>query len=777
MFSKNGDSNSNGKKYYINTPGSNSTNKSSLKKDESVSQSNKYINKNNISMNVFKSNSTFNNDKNYLKCRKWENLNDDNESSIEQKFELIGQSINKDELNILIDNIRKNDLNKIFKQNNNFDENENTIGTLKTLNSLIENTYLKFSVEQIIKNSDMLRLKPYVYKYRQIKKDDHCLFRGIIFYFLECIILTKNKMLMKELLILFNEKISLDNPKIQNKDYIIDNIKKIDREIVIKVLYIIINYIDEENIEKDDDLTAYIILLKIFLYCPEFDYGIIFFTRYLIYEFISENEDKIYSKEIKIKIGNLLPNKYIINNNGEYEYLFEEFYKELLSMGKMIENIIIFIAPYVFIFNLNILKYSYGKENNEIKEKPYKCGKHTDYEIFLIIRDEHYDIYYKKYFYEKYYQKMDILLDEEDNNNSFEDEVNSKIKNGSYKNQALKRTTINNQNYNRKLDNDRSNLNIDTKKNINSKSMQEKHQTYIITNSSINNSFINNENYPKCLKCHNQYYHKENVFGLCKECLSLQLKDEILTAYLTYIQKGYRLNCEETIKNYISEIKMTTLLQHDIYLDMAIINGGFTFKDLFNEIKQTICLYCGSNIVDNKYYFEFPCKCKICNKKCFDNYMSYIEEMNIMVLFNEKEDEKSIIPFTECPCGYKYNLKSFLNLINKMDKINEKSCKKIFEKQIKNNWKWMCMVCRQNFNRKTKFFRLILEDKKIDKELLKKYELKHLICNQCAKEKKIDNIQNRVTTINCNFCNSEHSIVFIKEVDENNNTKSACIII
>lgn len=756
MFSINGDNNSNDKKCYINTPWGNSITYNSIKEDESDSQSNKYIDKNKISENVFKSTNTFNNDKSYLKCRKWENLNDDNESSIELKFEQIGQSLNKDELNKLKDNIRYKDLNEKFNQNNRFEENENTIGTLKTLNSLIESTYLKFSVEQMIKNSDMLRLEPYVYKYRQIKKDEHCFFRGIIFYFLECIILTKNKMLMEELLILFNEKISLDNPKIQNKDYIIENIKKVDREIVIQVLYIIINYMDEENIEKDDDLTAYIILLKIFLYCPEFDYGIIFFTRYLIYEFISENEDKIYSKEIKVKIGNLLPNNFILNNNGEYEYLFEEFYKELLSMGKIIEETIFFIAPYVFIFELNILKYSYGNENNEIKEKVYKCGKHTDYKIFLIIRDEHYDIYYKKYFYEEYYQKLDNISIALKSKNIFSQKYNSTINNNKNPFPDLEDST-----------------NI---KRLSLKTMPVKQQKYIIKNSSCNSNYNNNKNYPKCLKCHNQYNHKENAFGLCKECLSVQLKDKILTAYFTYLQKGYRTNCEEKLKRYISEVKITTPLQHNINLDIAIVNGGFTFKDLFNEIKQSMCLYCGSNIVNNKYYLEFPCKCKICNKECFDKYMSYIEEMNIMILVNEKEDEKCIIPLTECPCGYKYNLKSFLSLINKMDKINKKY-KKIFEEQIKNNWKWMCMICRQNFNRKIKFYRLILNDKKINKDLLKKYELKHLICKTCAIEKKIDNIQNGVTTINCKFCKSEHSVDFIKEVDENNKTKSACIII
>ena len=308
---------------------------------------NKYFSNLNIS-NIKNNNDNNNSGKNnYLKCRKLQYLNDDNEISIENSIKLITQKINKEKVDIIIDDIQKRDLS--ISSQNTFDLP--SIGTLNSLNFLIEDTYNVCRAENEILLSDKTRLKPYVYKYRKIKKDENCFFRGIIFLFLEHIILSKNIMLMKELLILFNEKISLDNPKIKNKEYIIENIKAVDKDNIIIFLFIIIKYMDENNIDKDDELTAYKILLKVYLNSPEFDLGMIFFTRYLLYEYISENEKKILSKEIKVEIGNLLPDKYVLEEDGKYVYLFEDFYQELINMGQYIER----IGAFVFLMFLILI--------------------------------------------------------------------------------------------------------------------------------------------------------------------------------------------------------------------------------------------------------------------------------------------------------------------------------------------------------------------------------------------------------------------------------------
>ena len=429
-----------------------------------------------------------------------------------------------------------------------------------------------------------------------------------------------------------------------------------------------------------------------------------------------------------------------------------------MNMGECNENIFIFISPYVFKCNLNILKYNINPEDYIIKESVYKCGKYTDIEINLLLRENHYDIYYKIYFYEKYYRQLDILIDNKENLSVLNDEIKKERKNIKHN------TNINNQNNNSSLFS--NNENKKRKSNYSDKVKDLK-----LFNQIINNSNKKKE-LSKCSKCKNTYEHKDNVFGYCNTCLKMELKDIILQGYFEYLQKGYTKNCQEQLNNFFSNIKCSISMHFNIYLKTAIYNSGFKFSELFMEIRQNMCLFCGMTNDNNKYYLELPCKCKICQKKCFAQYMKNVEEMNQIVLIDGKEDQFCIIPMTDCPCGYKYNLKSFLIMINEMEKLKENSYKTIYEEQIKNNWKWLCMVCRQNFNRKNKYYRLFLSDTKIDKTILKSKEFKHLICKIC-----VDKFENGVRKIYCQFCNSEHQIDYIKKVNSNNKTESACIII
>jgi hypothetical protein len=108
--------------------------------------------------------------------------------------------------------------------------------------------------------------------------------------------------------------------------------------------------------------TAYTTLLKVFIFDQDFDFGIIIFTRYLFYEYISANEDKIYSKDNQIEVGCLLPDEYIIDKGDKNEYFFENFYSEhLMKLRTFAEKIIVYMAPYVFNIYMNILDYNFGE--------------------------------------------------------------------------------------------------------------------------------------------------------------------------------------------------------------------------------------------------------------------------------------------------------------------------------------------------------------------------------------------------------------------------------
>ena len=158
--------------------------------------------------------------------------------------------------------------------------------------------------------------------------------------------------------------------------------------------------------------------------------------------------------------------------------------------------------------------------------------------------------------------------------------------------------------------------------------------------------------------------------------------------------------------------------------------------------------------------------------------MLIVKEKNKPMYIDEKQEEIIIKPLTECHCGFIYDIQAFLKLINKMEELKESDYKKIYEMQIKNNWKWLCMACRENFNNKNQYYRLFLKDNKIE-EKIKKFELKHLICKTCADINQIGKFEkdNGEGKINCKFCNSEHKIESIKKVNLNNETESTCIII
>ena len=160
--------------------------------------------------------------------------------------------------------------------------------------------------------------------------------------------------------------------------------------IITQILYILLKNL-ENNVED-----SYRILLKAFIYAKDFDYGIIYFTRYLLFEYILLNEKKLFSRVNQIEIGWLLPEDYVVDKDKENKYLFKNYYSiQLMKPGSLGETIVIYIAPFVFNCDINILLYYYG-ENFIIEEKKYISDKKSIYQIILLFHKSHYDAYYKK---------------------------------------------------------------------------------------------------------------------------------------------------------------------------------------------------------------------------------------------------------------------------------------------------------------------------------------------------------------------------------------------
>ena len=350
-----------------------------------------------------KRNVIINDEKQFLRSRKWDYLDSNKMNEINNKVELIYKEMNKKQLEALIKSIKRCNLEK-FYDNFNPQELKNPIGTLSSLNYLIEKA-IYFSNEN---NLDLMfndkpKLEPYIYKFRNILGDGNCFYRALIFSLLENIVVTNNIMKLKELLILFNEKINLKNPLIEKKEYL-RIIQRMNIGIVNQILYYLINIMEKEGISQ-----AYQILIKISLYCQDFDFGIIFFVRYLLYEYISSNENKIYSKENQIDIGCLLPEFFVEDKGQKNEYLFENYYSlQLMQPKSFAEKIVIYIAPFVFDCNLNILIYEFGSKSF-VQEKQFLSEEKRETDINLLFRKAHYDIFYKKPYFEKYSKILEIL--------------------------------------------------------------------------------------------------------------------------------------------------------------------------------------------------------------------------------------------------------------------------------------------------------------------------------------------------------------------------------
>lgn len=266
------------------------------------------------------------------------------------------------------------------------------IGSLFPLEKLIESNFnndVDFSDEMISKYN---LYKNYIFNYRTIKADGNCFYRAVIFRYFEIIILNKDIALLQN--IIFDMKNSFySNEIIERKEIKMNTVFK--PELPLKIMLIILDLIKKNNEE-----LAHFIFLKCLLICPIFDFGLIFYFRYIFYTYIKENEDKLYLKNFPIKIGNLLPSKY---ETEDGEFLFNSFYQNyLLKMFMDAEKIIIYLTPFILGMNLDIIVFD--DDSELIKKINYDGKAKYSFEdiIFLMNRKYHYELLYSKKENEKY---------------------------------------------------------------------------------------------------------------------------------------------------------------------------------------------------------------------------------------------------------------------------------------------------------------------------------------------------------------------------------------
>ena len=567
------------------------------------------------------------------------------------------------------------------------------------------------------KNED--ELKENIFKYRKIFKDNNSFYRCVIFSFFENMVLTNNIMFFKELLIEIDFLFSPENNKI-NELFQDDDIKnELESNIQIKLIkhliYLLIKSMSE-NIK-----SSYILLLKIFLSQDEFDSSIILLLRYFLCFYINENKYKIYSKEEEIEIMDLLPQKYK-ELHISLQKKFELFYiNDLLRLKSYDSKILYYLIPYFFDTNLNIIYY-YPDSKNAIYQKTYGINKEKDlFEINLFFYKSTFNIYYTKKFYEFNFKILEL--------------TEEKIE---------------------KIDKIKKNLPIPEDTEIHEE----------INDITVSQNFL----CENCGKEYNNEEKKENILKLCPECLNEEFKNDIYKLYIYYLQYVNHNNRDYKHQrdNYFYLILQDTEVKKGISLFKAMTEAGCLIYKVINEIKKDICLICIHNNTNKKFYYQLPCGCRLCSKQCFNKYLDIMLKKFYDKMCNNSY-KRMIFLYEFCICGKKYfydDLIVLYDYLKNKKRMNE--CQMII-KIVKNRWYWKCVKCEHNFDPFCLNKRLFLVDDKINKEFYKK-QLKHLICSNCY-----DIISTKhQTTINCNYCQSEHVIVEAAKLNYQNKYPDNC---
>ena len=453
--------------------------------------------------------------------------------------------------------------------------------------------------------------------YRKIKNDGNSFYRIIIFQIFEFIIL-KNKInslrsIIYDIYMCYSDSIT--------KNYLNKGkLDKIKPNLIFQILISIYLKCEENNIE-----LGYKIFLISINSCKSFDEGLIWYYRYILYKFIKENELNHFSKNFNIKIENLLPEKYENNDN----FKFNEFYENnLLKLYNNVEKIVIYITPFIFGININLISI-----DDKIKKLSYE-GKsilEIDESINIFYKDNYYELLYNK----EYFQNNKNILFNYINEEFIEEKGEIKNKNLNINNKNIKynfqdRNDLKEKKIiNKQTNNDIGmiNNNSQNQNTFSNKDKNEDLENNKLINTNINEQYnedflsyeqqnIKNNNYinkNKCEKCNKN--NKENGFNLCISCINEMVDNKCFERYLLSIKN-----------NEIFEINNIIFENYDYSLDKLIKFLKYPNKKKYlNYIKSKICVNCKNK--KEKCYAKFFCGCYEC-ENCY-NPITYINFYSI----------------------------------------------------------------------------------------------------------------------------------------------------
>ena len=615
------------------------------------------------------------------------------------------------------------------------------IGYLSSLDKVFKdkkngtNNSLKKKLESLNQN---------YFRWRKIKGDGNCFYRAIIFAYIEDLILKKNLFRLRDLICDINEKMKDD--RLIDK-IIINKINSKNVILFMLLIYFSLSTSNEDNKENGNlILRAYEIFIKCINNYKDFDYGLILYLKYIIFKYIRKNEDKCFTKDFPIMLGNLLPSEY---ETEDGIFLYNKFYNEyLLNLYREAEKIIIYITPFVLDINLNILIF---EENTGILDNMKFINFEKDFDnnnISILLRGHHYDLSYNENFVKKYYNYLNIfeyhekvnsmnnMLNDDNNFNLFPNEIsnlnNNILNNENKKNNTKDKSIINNEGI----------LLVEESNNKNENKMNPQKEKLILKKNDKENQCL------ICGKILSKY--NMNKFKLCTNCLKKELIKKMIQLYISLLKNNkvkideYKIsnfNSTDLNEFYIQNKK--TFLNDVIQILNEDLNEDNIKNKLLNEIKSQVCSSCyNSEFPKTK---KLPCNCCFCNVNCLKKYLNQRK----LVLKKKINSDKNVFEYF-CFCGNKYNMQQLEELIKICDDNQLEELKNEINKYIIFN---SCFSCGNDKNY------ILNNGKTIFKVSFNKNSFIHYLCSDCLNKKGIKT----KSSINCLFCDSFHIIESINK--------------
>ena len=489
----------------------------------------------------------------------------------------------------------------------------------KGVEVVVEETY---GFDKYIKDQmteEICYLKRIMNCWRRVAGDGNCFYRSVIFSWLEYLIFNKKINILK--IIIANLYTKFDPNYTKNKDlpqYLKRQFITEERFVALTILEIVIRQLNQNQIKE-----AYLTLIKAFNITRVFDRIMIFYLRYLLFEFISDNQNKLFKKDFPVLLGNLLPQEY---EKEDGTFLYKEYFiNDLLKFYTCAEKLAVYLVPFILKVNLNIVFYYFGKDC-DIENKFFSCelpnrNKKKD-TINVLFRKAHYDICYSKEYYNDFQPLLDLYC-----------KLNSVYGVDYYivdlKEYSQKEKSLNEDNpfnpeasviFNRALFNKKKKnkekkeeklekaipieLANEIKNNLVKKNSKEINENVILKGItkkySLHECFIcekvinDKEGYKEILLC------KCNILFCSQQCKEKYY--ECLTLFFNKMDFGFNEKCQKC-GNIINR---TTFLDNKYYENEKMKNS---LKNKMNEYFKNYCMICLNPITPEIKYKIVKCKC------------------------------------------------------------------------------------------------------------------------------------------------------------------------